>query len=118
MQAISSSPQLASQYNLGPMFSYFIKTQGGRITEFEKSQEQIAYEQAMAQWQQMVTQIVDTLKGVEPSQVQELMKSLPPQPTPEQYGYKPGGADPYSAAAPQVENRIYNIQNRIANQEQ
>lgn len=52
MQVIGSSPQIAAGYNLAPMFSYFIKTQGGRISEFEKSQEQIAYEQAVMQWQQ------------------------------------------------------------------
>lgn len=116
MQVIGSSPVLSQQYNLGPLFSYFLKTQGARITEFEKSQEQIAYEQAMSQWQQMVAQIMETLKGVAPEQVQELIKQLPPQPLPEQFGYKPGGTDPYVAQGPKVENRVYNIQNRIANQ--
>lgn len=118
MQAIGSNQVLSQRYNLGPLFSYLIKTQGGNITAFEKSEQQLAYEQAMGQWQQMVAQIVETLKGVEPAQIQELMKSLPPQPTPDQYGYKPAGEDPYSSAAPKVENRVYNIQNRVSNQNQ
>lgn len=118
MQAIGSNQILSQRYNLGPLFSYLIKTQGGNITAFEKTEQQLAYEQAMAQWQQMVTQVMETLKGVEPQQIQELLKSIPPQPTPDQFGYKPAGEDPYSAAAPKVENRIYNIQNRVSNQNQ
>lgn len=88
MQTISASPMLAQQYNLAPMFSYFMKTQGARITEFEKTKEQVAYEQAVAQWQQAVQTISESLKGLEPQQAQELMKQIPPQPTPEQFGYK------------------------------
>jgi len=61
MQVIGSSPQIAAGYNLAPMFSYFIKTQGGRITEFEKSPEQIAYEQALGQWQQMMATMMNLL---------------------------------------------------------
>ena len=116
MQAIGSSPVLSQQYNLGPMFSYFMKTQGAQITEFEKSQEQIAYEQAMQQWQGMVAQITQMLKASDPTQVQEIIKQLPSQPTPEQFGYNPAGKDPYAAAGPKVENRVYNIANRIKNE--
>ena len=87
MQVIGSSPQIAQGYNLAPMFSYFIKTQGGRIQEFEKSKEQLAYEQAVAQWQSAVQTVSEQLKGLEISQIQALLKQLPPQPTPEQFGY-------------------------------
>lgn len=114
LQVIGSSPQIAQKYNLGSLFSYFMKTQGAQITEFEKSQEQLAYEQALMQWQQMVTQISESLKGIDPAQIQELIKALPPQPQPQQFGYNPAGNDPY-AAGPKTENRVYNIQNRIAN---
>jgi len=87
MQVIGSSPQIAQGYNLAPMFSYFMKTQGGRIQEFEKPKEQIAYEQAMAQWQNAVQMISDQLKSLEYAQVQALLKQIPPPPTPEYFGY-------------------------------
>lgn len=114
MQVIGSSPQLSSQYNIGPLFSYFLKTQGAKISEFEKPQEQIAYEQAVGQWQQQMAQITEMLKGVDPAQLQELMKQMPPMPQPEQFGYNPAGKDTL-ATGPKVENRVYNIANRIQN---
>lgn len=116
MQIIGSSPQIAAGYNLAPMFSYFIKTQGGRITEFEKPPEQMAYEQAMAQWQQATQMIVEAMKKADPAQLEAMMAMLPQQPTPEQYGYVPGkvGASP---VAPQTEvaTRVNNITNNISN---
>ena len=81
MQVIGSSPQINSQYNIGPMFSYLMKTQGANIAEFEKSPEQVAYEQAMQQWQEVFMLAID--KGAD-------LKSLPPQPLPQQFGYNPG----------------------------
>ena len=76
LQVIGSSPQIGSGYNIGPMFSYLMKTQGALISDFEKSKEQVAYEQASNQWMQMA-QLA-------------LSKGQPwnnPQPTPEQFGY-------------------------------
>ena len=90
MQVIGSSPQIAAGYNIAPLFSYMIKTQGGRIQEFEKSPEQMAYEQAVGQWQQAVGMIAQQIQKLEdPAQISELMKQIPPQPLPEQYGYNP-----------------------------
>jgi len=114
MQMIGSSPALQAQYNIGPLFTYFLKTQGARITEFEKSQEQIAYESAVGQWNNQMAQITQMLKGVPPEQLQALLKQMPPMPTPEQFGYNPAGNDPL-IAGPKVENRQYNIQNQISN---
>lgn len=85
MQQIGSSPHLAGAYNIGQLFSYFMKTQGAKITEFEKSEEQMAYEQAMQQWQQIAMFAID--KGVPEDK-------LPPQPLPEQYGYNPSNNKP------------------------
>jgi hypothetical protein len=115
MQVIGSSPQIAAGYNLAPMFSYFIKTQGGRIQEFEKAPEQLAYEQAVMQWQQSVQMIAESLKGAE--NAAELMKQLPPQPTPEQYGYTPQQQGAAQTGQPPVEQatRINNITNNIQN---
>lgn len=114
MQVIGSSPQIAAGYNLAPMFSYFIKTQGGKITEFEKSQAQVAYEQAMAQWQQAMATVSASMKGLDPQQMQEMLKQLPPQPQPQQYGYNPAqqGASPVTQPA-QEATRINNITNNI-----
>jgi hypothetical protein len=76
LQVIGSSPQIASGYNIGPMFSYLMKTQGAQISDFEKSQEQVAYEQASQQWMQMAQLALS--KG---------QQWTNPQPTPEQFGY-------------------------------
>jgi len=83
LQVIGSSPEINGQYNIGPMFSYLMKTQGAHITEFEKSQPQIAYEGAVAQWQQVCIQMVKINPQVQPNQ-------FPPQPLPQQYNYIPG----------------------------
>lgn len=84
LQVIGSSPQIGASYNLGEMFSYLMKTQGAHIGDFEKSKEQVAYEQASQSWQQMA-QLA-------------LSKGQPwntPQPTPQQFGYlQPGQAAP------------------------
>jgi hypothetical protein len=90
MQVIGSSPQIAAGYNIAPLFSYMIKTQGGRIQEFEKSPEQMAYEQALGQWQQAVGLIAQQIQKLDdPAAISELMKQIPPQPQPQQYGYNP-----------------------------
>lgn len=78
-QALASIPALGSQYNLGPLFSYLIKLSGAKIESFQKSPEQVAYEQAVAQWQQVVEMILKT----------DPTKELPPQPMPQQFGYNP-----------------------------
>ena len=83
LQVIGSSPQIAQTYNMGPMFSYLMKTQGALISDFEKSPEQVAYEQAANQWNQMA-QLA-------------LSKGQPwnnPQPTPQQFNYLVPGAAP------------------------
>lgn len=89
MQVIGSSPQIAAGYNLAPLFSYFIKTQGGRIQEFEKSPQQMAYEQAVGQWQQTMAMMAEALKGADAAMMQQIMAKMPPQPVPQQYGYNP-----------------------------
>lgn len=106
MQVIGSSPQIASGYNLAPMFSYFMKTQGARITEFEKSPAQLAYEQALQQWQLMGQQAMEAGQ-----QFQQ------PQPKPQEYGYNPAdqGASPVTSQPAEVATRVNNITNNIQN---
>ena len=79
LQVMGSSPQIASSYNIAPLFSYLMKTQGADIMEFEKPPEQVQYEQAIGQWQQAVTQIAKDNPDIKPEQ-------YPPQPTPQQFG--------------------------------
>ena len=90
LQTLAQSQELAAGYNLAPMFSYLMKSRGANLTPFEKTPEQQAYEQAVGAWQQTVTSIYDKLLKAQPEiGVDELQKALPPQPTPEQYGYDP-----------------------------
>jgi hypothetical protein len=79
MQSISTSPQIGQGYNLAPMFSYLMKTQGADVSEFEKPAEQLQYEQAVSQWQQVVMQALKENPDIKQEQ-------LPPQPLPEQFG--------------------------------
>jgi hypothetical protein len=76
LQVIGSSAQISAGYNIGPMFSYLMKTQGAHLSDFEKSNEQVAYEQASQQWMQMAQLALS--KGQAWNN---------PQPTPEQFGY-------------------------------
>ena len=111
LQSLGSSQQLASGYNIAPLFSYLMKQRGADLKPFEKSAEQIAYEQAVVAWQQAVAAFA---KGLESGTVTQ--EQLPPQPTPEQFGYKPQGVGT-SAPAPQVKTtqNVNNITNNITN---
>lgn len=79
IQTIGSSPQIGAAYNIGPMFSYLMKTRNASLAAFEKSPQQVAFEQAMAQWSQAAQLAIE--------KEQEFKV---PQPTPQQYGYTPG----------------------------
>jgi hypothetical protein len=103
LQAISTSPQLNADYNVGQAFSYLMKTQGADLRPFEKSAEQKAYEQALQAWQGAV---VEALKnGATKDQ-------LPPQPTPDQYGYTPSNqtAQPQEGGQAQAEQSTASTQ--------
>lgn len=82
LQVIGTSPEIGAGYNIAPMFSYMMKTQGAQINQFEKSPEQMAYEQALGSWQQVATMVAE--KGGD-------LKTIPPQPIPQDYGYDPTG---------------------------
>jgi hypothetical protein len=100
LQVIGTSPQIAGEYNLGPMFSYLMKTEHVNLTQFQKSREQIAYETAMNQWSQMAQLAIQ--KGAQ---------FTLPQPVPQAYGYNPATSDPSKTVpeqsptpSPQVNN--------------
>lgn len=82
LQVMGSSQQIASAYNIAPLFSYMMKTQGAHISDFEKSPAQQAYEQALAQYQQIVLQLYKQNPDQDPAK-------LPPAPKPADYGYNP-----------------------------
>lgn len=90
MQVIGSSPQIGAAYNIGPLFSYIMKTENADLSAFEKSPEQQAYEQASANWSQLAQLAIQ--KGA-PFQI--------PQPLPESYGYVPASQNPTSQVPPQ-----------------
>lgn len=115
-QVIGSSPQINQQYNIGPLFSYLIKTQGTDISEFEKSPEQVAYEQAIAQWQGTMQMFSKAMEKLQFEEMQAMMKQLPPQPTPDQFGYVPaqqGSAPGTPVSQPKVSNITNNITNNV-----
>jgi hypothetical protein len=84
LQVIGSSSEIANGYNIAPLFSYLMKTQGADLTDFEKSPAQSAYEQAMGAWQQMMQFAIE--KGMDPEAAKQ---DLPAQPLPADYGYNP-----------------------------
>lgn len=102
LQTLGSAPQIASQYNIGPMFSYLMKTRNVDLKPFEKSPAQVSYEQAMVQWQQAAAQIAEFVKsvtvkveGVTFDQITGLVQQLlPPQPKPQDYGFDPQATNP------------------------
>lgn len=109
MQVVGSSPQIGAGYNIAPMFSYIMKTQGADLKSFEKSPEQVAYEQALQMWQ---TTVLEAAKaGADISKL--------PQPVPQQFGYNPAqqGSSAAAAPAPTVKQNINNITNNITNVE-
>lgn len=114
LQVLGSSPAISQQYNVGKLFSYLMKTQGADVAAFEKSPEQLAYEQAVQQWQAAVQQITLQLKGLDPQAIQQVLKSLPPQPLPAQYNYVPAqGAGTDTSQQVKVSSNVNNITNNI-----
>jgi hypothetical protein len=93
LQAIGSSATIGQVYNMAPMFSYLMKTQGADLTPFEKSPQQVAYETAVQQWQQVAIEAVKA--GAKP-------ENMPKQPLPADYGFNPqqqGSAAPAAASS-------------------
>lgn len=93
LQTMASNPTIAAGYNIAPAFSYLMKTQGAEIAAFEKSQEQVAFEQAMGQWQEIAT------LALEKSEDGKLGDGFPPQPLPADFGYDPAANTPSPAEA-------------------
>lgn len=108
LQVVGSSPQITGAYNVAPMFSYLMKTKGADLTPFEKSPEQLAYEQALQAWQQVVAPAIQA--GTPP-------ENLPPQPTPQQYGYNPSQGAGTLPQQTTVKSQVNNIVNNVSPQQ-
>lgn len=101
-QLLMSAPQLAAGFNSTDLLTYLMKTQGADLKQFQLPQAQVAYQQAMAQWQQIVQtttqQFMNSVaeKGLsiqdQQSLIQALQQALPPQPQPQQFGWNPNAA--------------------------
>lgn len=87
LQVIGSSPQIGAGYNISPMFSYLMKTQGADLSDFEKSAEQTAYEQALGAWQGLMTLALE--KDRDPKTL-----GIGAQPLPADFGYDPAKNKP------------------------
>lgn len=77
LQVLGSSQQIGQGYNLAPMFSYLMKLRGADLTPFEKSPQQIQYEQQLAAWQQAAAQAAK-----EGATFSTPMPQAPPPPNP------------------------------------
>lgn len=82
LQMIGTSPTIGAAYNIGPLFSYLMKTKNAHISEFEKGPQQQAYEQATAQYQELIMNVYKSNPTIKADQ-------LPPRPLPQDYGYNP-----------------------------
>lgn len=101
-QMFMSAPQLAAGYDTAKMISYLFKTQGADLSEFELPKAQVQYQQAVTQWQQLVSKTIQefmtsiSMKGLsiqdQETLIQAMQKALPPQPTPDQFGWDPSAA--------------------------
>lgn len=89
LQAMAQNPSIAAGYNITPAFSYLMKSRGADLTPFEKSQQQMAYEQAMQQWTQVTMAAAEELSKNPQITPEQIQQAMPPQPTPEQFGYDP-----------------------------
>lgn len=103
-QTIASVPQLAQAYNIGPLFSYLFKSQRADVAQFEKSPALLQYEQAQAQWQQAVQLLAESMSKLKKQDgssysPEEIQKTIPPQPTPQQFGLDPN--NPYATPVTQ-----------------
>lgn len=91
---------ISQQYDTAALMTYFLKTQGADVKEFEKSPQQQMYMQAMTAWtstiQMIMEQLQTVIKAAQPEQLSQLMqdvqKLLPPQPNPQQFGVNMDGS--------------------------
>lgn len=97
LQVLGSSQQIASGYNISPLFTYIMKMRGADLTPFEKPQAQVQYEQQMAAWQEAAAQAAKAGSAFSTPMPQ------PPQTPPAQAATTPPGGQPSNIAAPSTQ---------------
>lgn len=93
VQLFTQNQQLGAGYNVADMAVYAFESAGLKLSQFKKPAPQVAYEQAVGQWQGAIQALAEQLtkakEPMQPEQIQQALQALP-QPTPEQFGYTPG----------------------------
>ena len=75
---LAQVPGLASGYKLPPMFSYMMKIQGvDKLSKFEKTPEELQYEQALAAWQNAAAMITKNKPEMTPEDIQKALGPMP-----------------------------------------
>lgn len=82
MQQIGTSPALAAEYNIAPMFSYLSQLRGVDLRPFEKTPEVKQYEQALQAWQNAAAGLVKQHEEWGPEEVQKALGPMPQPPKP------------------------------------
>jgi len=91
VQLFTQNQQLGADYNVADMATYAFEMAGLKLSQFKKSPQQVAYEQAVMQWQNAIQAMAEQLveAKMQPEAIAQALQALP-QPTPEQFGYTPG----------------------------
>lgn len=93
MQWLQTDPRLGGKYDIASLATYMMKVQGvDKLGKFEKSPEQLQYEQALQAWQNMATEYAkligkqkdDAGKVFTPEDIQKVIGPMPPPPTAKQ----------------------------------
>lgn len=116
LQFMGQNQALGAEYNVGDIFAYLMSSKGVKLSTFKKDPKQVAYEQAMGQWQAAMQSLAESLaKSPDPqAALKEALAQLP-QPTPEQFGYVPGAPKltPGAATTPNDPTIIQGMSSQI-----
>lgn len=95
IQMLATSPGLGQGYNIAPAFSYVMNLRGVDLSPFEKSQEQVQYEQALGVWREAAANAAKTGAAFNTPMPQPPTAPQTPQP-----GSQPAPAGGSSQAPP------------------
>ena len=123
-QLFAQNPAMGEGFNVPDMVSYLYESTGLKLAQFKKPAAQLAYEQAVGQWQGAVQSLAEQLvmnKDIQltPEDIQKALSALP-QPTPEQFGYVPGAPvlTPGVATTPNQPTILASMSQTIQNAQQ
>jgi hypothetical protein len=99
MQTIAAVPGIGQAYDLGPMFSYLMKVQGvDGLSQFEKSKEDIQYEQALSAWSNAAALLAKNSQygQITPEQMKQILGPVPQPPKSQQQQTPPNQGTSYA----------------------